>query len=461
MGRPTATGSGAAATGPVRRIAANAAPLYTTMIVGSVAATVDAALLGRHGTASLAAFAVAIAVFNPVISTMGGAERGVTPFVATHRDEPAMLAEMIRAGRWLGYLLGAVGAVVVACVPLIARATGVPGATLAGMGALPWLLAASVMVTAVGSTSSAALVGLGRSKAVMRSGLTGTCAAVVLSVVLVRGAGPVPSLGPTGAGLAMLGSTLISRTISQVALVRSPELRGVRTRPGRPDLARIRRLAGVGIPLAGTVLVKFAVMAVLTFAAARTGTADAAVMAVCVTLSNVLYTVAVAVGQSTVPLIAACVRAGERAGAREAVRAGTVVALGAIAVLGAVLLTGRRWAVPVFSGDPRVTARVLGLLPLVLAGALSDAAQAVAGFGLVGLRRTVPSLVSTAVWFGLLGIAAVPVASAGGLPWLWVALVAANVLQAVSKLRTYHVLTGRLAAPDAPPVPTTPAVAAD
>jgi hypothetical protein len=37
------------------------------------------------------------------------------------------------------------------------------------------------------------------------------------------------------------------------------------------------------------------------------------------------------------------------------------------------------------------------------------------------------------IWFGVLGVAAIPVADAGGLGALWLALVAANLLQAVHK----------------------------
>ncbi|WP_145968840.1 hypothetical protein [Streptomyces hyaluromycini] len=62
------------------------------------------------------------------------------------------------------------------------------------------------------------------------------------------------------------------------------------------------------------------------------------------------------------------------------------------------------------------------LLPVVLAVVVTDALQAVAGFGLVGLKRAGPSLVSTAVWFGILAAVSVPVADAAGLPGLWTAL---------------------------------------
>jgi multidrug resistance protein, MATE family len=72
-------------------------------------------------------------------------------------------------------------------------------------------------------------------------------------------------------------------------------------------------------------------------------------------------------------------------------------------------------------------------LPLVFAVVVTDSLQSVAGFGMAGLRNTVPSLVSTAIFFGLLCLVAVPVADAGGFAGLWTALICANSLQAVSK----------------------------
>lgn len=53
----------------VRRIVAIAAPLYVSMIVVSLSALVNTAALGRHGTATLAAFAVTVAVYFPAMVT--------------------------------------------------------------------------------------------------------------------------------------------------------------------------------------------------------------------------------------------------------------------------------------------------------------------------------------------------------------------------------------------------------
>ncbi|MFK0154526.1 MATE family efflux transporter [Streptomyces sp. NPDC090493] len=418
-------------------IAKVAAPLYVTTLAASAGSLVDTALLGRHGTLSLAAFAVTMAVFSPATATVAGALRGVMPFVAPHRDAPGELLPLVRSGMWLAFAVGGICAAAVAAVPLLGEIFGVRPGVLTRLGAFPWLLAASVLLIAVGQSATSVLVALGHSAQVMRSGLVGTAASVTLSVLLVGGPGPLPSHGLTGAGLAMLASSLISTGLNQYALRRRTVLAGRRIRPGRPDPRRILRLARVGLPLGGTVLVKFAVLGVLTFAAARISPDSAAVHSVSESLVNVIFTAAVAVGQATVPLIAEYAEARDAVRIRRSVWAGMRVALCAVTVLGAVLVMLRGPMVGLFTRTPALEDQVIRLLPLILAVVATDAVQAVAGFGLVGLKRTGPSLVSTAVWFGILAALSVPVADTAGLPGLWTALACANLLQAVTKLVSF------------------------
>lgn len=425
-------------------IARAAAPLYVTSLAASAGSLVDTALLGRHATVSLAAFAVTIAVFSPATATVAGALRGVMPFVAPHRDDPEGLLPLVRSGMWLAFTVGGVCAAAVAAVPLLGGAFGVPGVVLDQLGLFPWMLAGSVLLIAVNSSATSVLVALGRSAQVMRSGLVGTAVSVALSVVLVGGPGALPSFGLTGAGVAMLASSLVGAGLNQYALRRRTVLAGRPIRPGRPDPREVLRLARVGVPLAGTVLVKFSVLGVLTFAAARIGTDSAAVHSVSESLVNVVFTAAVSVGQATVPLIAGYAEERDLARIRRSVTAGTGVALCAVAVLGAVLVVLRDPVIGLFTRDPGLADQVVSLLPLVLAVVVSDALQAVAGFGLVGLKRGMPGLVSTAVWFGVLAALAVPVADAAGLTGLWTALACANLLQAVTKFVSFRRHSARI-----------------
>ncbi len=272
----------------------------------------------------------------------------------------------------------------------------------------------------------------------VRSGLVATAVSVTLSVVLVAGPGPLPSFGLTGAGVAMVASSLVGAGLNQYALRRRTVLAGRPIRPGLPDPREVLRLARVGLPLGGTVLVKFSVLGVLTFAAARIGTDSAAVHSVSESLVNIVFTAAVAVGQATVPLIAGYAAERDLGRIRRSVDAGFGVALCAVVALGAVLVVLRDPVIDLFTRSPDLADQVTRLLPLVLAVVVTDALQAVAGFGLVGLKRTMPSLVSTAVWFGVLAALAVPIADRAGLANLWTALACANLLQAVTKFLSFR-----------------------
>ena len=147
---------------------------------------------------------------------------------------------------------------------------------------------------------------------------------------------------------------------------------------------------------------------------------------------------------AAVPLIAGYTEERDLARIRRSVDAGIGVALCAVVVLGTVLVVLRDPLIGLFTRDPGLADQVVRLLPLVLAVVVTDALQAVAGFGLVGLKRTVPSLVSTAVWFGVLATLAVPVADAAGLSGLWTALACANLLQAVTKFVSFRRHSGRI-----------------
>ncbi|MET7613087.1 MATE family efflux transporter [Streptomyces seoulensis] len=304
-----------------------AAPLYVTTLAASAGSLVDTALLGRHATVSLAAFAVTVAVFSPATATVAGALRGVMPFIAPYRGDPESVLPLVRSGMWLSFAVGGVCAATVAAVPLLGGVFGIPAGALTELGSFPWLLASSVLLIAFGQSATSVLVALGHSAQVMRSGLAATAASVALSALLVGGPGPLPGYGLTGAGLAMLASSLINAGLNQYALRHPMILAGRRIRPGRPDAAQILSLARVGLPLGGTVLVKFSVLGVLTFAAARLGTGSAAVRSVSESLVNVVFTAAVAVGQATVPPVAGYAEAGDAVRVRRVVRAGVLVAL--------------------------------------------------------------------------------------------------------------------------------------
>lgn len=397
-----------------RRIGRTALPLYLSMVAVSLSALVNAAALGRYGTGALAGFAVTVAVYFPAMAAVTGVVRGLMPFVAANADDPPELVRVVRDGTWLAVFVGVLGAGAVACVPLIARASGVPPETVGQPGPFPVLMAIGVLCNGFGSMATSSLVGLGKGKIVLRAGLAGAACIVVLSPLLVG------KLGLNGAGIALCTANLVSCVITVSGLRRQL--------PSRPNwkvhFGRIAAQALVGVPLAGTVLVKFAVLGVLAMAAARVSATAAAAHNIATALASLTFTAAVAIGQAVVPMVST------RTDTRRVITAGLLITVATLSAISAVIVLGNVHRL--FTDDPAVVAAVAHLLGLLVLVVLADGLQAVLGFGLTGLKRTTPSLVVFAVCYGVLAVAAIP-ASRHGLAGLWAALAAANLAVAVGQ----------------------------
>ncbi|MFB9471565.1 MATE family efflux transporter [Nonomuraea salmonea] len=411
-----------------------AVPLCLAMIAGMVGSLVVTSVLGQHDTVTLAAFAVVTAVLNPASAAVQGALRGLGPFVAPFRDDPAAAVPVIRDARWLSLAAGALGAVAVVCVPLLATVTGVPDEVVAEMGLLPWFLAGYVLIFASTGGASTILVALGRNRNVLWPTLTFGVALGGLTALLV------PSLGLTGVGIAWLVGGVTSAGVAVFNVRRAV---GRPVGQSRPRPREIVKLARVSLPLAATVLVKFAVLGVVTFAAGTTNTRDTAAHAVLTTLTGLIMMVSLSIAQAAVPEIA---RAPDTAGARRAGRVAALLAVSGTLVVAVLLLVAGQPFIGLFTDDPAVRERVLGLLPLMLVSAAFDAAQAVRGMGLTALKRSSSSLGYFALAYGLLLVSVVPVARTWGITGLWAAMTAANALLVVLQGLGFHRHSARVGA---------------
>ncbi|WP_083927470.1 MATE family efflux transporter [Nocardiopsis prasina] len=424
----------------VSGIAGKALPLYLSMAATVVGTLVTAGVLGHTGTAVLAAYAMTVALYNPASMVVQGALRGSMPFVAQNAEDPDALAPTLRDSLWLALCMGLLGGAVVASVPTGARLIGVPAETVAALGPFPYLMALALLANSFQSCATVLLIGLGRSKQAMTVGLVGTAMSVVLIPTLVLLLG----LDIAGAGIAMLLTALAMATVAQVLLRRGAVLATRPRGPAAPDWSGVWHIARVGLPMGTTMLVKFGVLGLLAMAVARIGAVEAAAHQVMVTLVTFVFLPATATGQAAVPFMARAAREAEvsRDGSgngseggpgsgfgevRRILAAGLTLALPVIGLSMLLISVAAAPVIGVFTPDPAVSTLVSALIPVVFVVVLADGVQAMPGMGLLALKRTAPTLYTFAVCFGLLALAAFPVASAGGLAWLWWAYALANL----------------------------------
>lgn len=148
-----------------RRVAGKALPLYLSMLSTLFGTAVTAAVLGNTSTAELAAYALVIAVFNPMIMVVHGTLRGSMPFFAENEDSPRTLAPVVRDSLWMGLLLGLVGGLLILAVPLGARLIGVSEPIVAALGLYPLFMAGYVVLASLKNATTVLLVGLGHNTA--------------------------------------------------------------------------------------------------------------------------------------------------------------------------------------------------------------------------------------------------------------------------------------------------------
>jgi MATE family multidrug resistance protein len=197
-----------------------------------------------------------------------------------------------------------------------------------------------------------------------------------------------PALGLEGSGLA----TSIARTYMAAFLLGAIVWRERRTGGRwiracwRPAMARLRRLAVLGLPAAGQILFEGAVFAIVTALAARLDEASLAAHSIALQVISTTYMVTLGIGS------AAAVRVGHAIGRRDraaAAAAGwTALLSGAVfmAAAGVVLWAAPRWLAHLFIGDPAVIRLAAVLLRIAAVMELFDGLQTGALRGLGDTR---------------------------------------------------------------------------
>ncbi|HZF76295.1 MAG TPA: MATE family efflux transporter [Acetobacteraceae bacterium] len=280
---------------------------------------------------------------------------------------------------------------------------------------------------------------------------------VPLNALLIHGWGMVPPLGVVGAGLA---STLcnIAMLIGLVAVV-SLERRLRRLRPfgrlWRFDGARLREVAAVGLPIAGSMMLEIGVFSASALAMGWLGAVAVAAHAIVVQVASLTYMVPMGIGQAATARVGVATGAGRP---RDAGRAGWLaVAIGAAFMVasGAVLLSipgAIAWLFldPANPGAAETAALAATLLMLAGVFQLADGVQSVAGGALRGLKDTrVPMGLAALGYWGVglpLGLALAFPAGVGP-AGIWAGLAAGLFLVAALMLRRWAALSGGLRRP--------------
>jgi multidrug resistance protein, MATE family len=348
-----------------------AVPIMLIALVNMGLSVTDTLMVSAaFGAEALAAVAVGSDFYSILFYLAAGTIAGLAPFyaAAVARADPAERARLEQTGRVLVLGLAAV------LVPVVWTAPD----WLGRLGLDPDLLAAGRGYTRAMALTLVPMLGVMLYRTILTAAerprvfLKVTAAMLPLNalgnLVFMHGLGPIPALGPTGAGV----STLVVALASLAALVLVARRAGPGEVPGRAPAVGWSDLAPVlvvGLPIGIAMVTELGIFLGATLYAARLGATDVAAHALTLRLAGVAYAVPAALLQAAMVRMARADAAGD-ADQRRAVKLG---ALGLSVVSGTALClalaaVAEPLADSVFGGSPSglaAAATAAGLIVLL------------------------------------------------------------------------------------------------
>ncbi len=182
--------------------AALAAPLVLTQLTQMSMSFIDVVMVGRLGTAAMAAAVIGSTVYMTAMMVCLGVVVAVQPVVAqaTGAGDRAAASRAVRQGLWLSVLLGAPFVVLLGHTEPLLRALGQAPETAETaaryLAAIRWGFVPNLWFTALRGLSE----GIGRPRPVLAVTLLGVAMNAGLNAVLIFGLFGAPAMGLVGAG---------------------------------------------------------------------------------------------------------------------------------------------------------------------------------------------------------------------------------------------------------------------
>lgn len=386
-------------------------PVFVGQLAVLGFSTVDTVLAGQVSPTDLAALAIGSAAYITVFVALMGVMLALGPLAGRLQGA----RRLRRAGAqfhqavWLSAGLSLPGvALLLWPQPFLALAhaeAAVAERVLAYLYVLAWAVPAGLWFTAYRAFNTA----ISRPKAVMALQVGGFALKVPLSIVLVFGWGPMPPLGVVGCAWATVIVNWLEVAFGWALLQTDPFYKPYHLprwrlqAPHRPTLAR---QLGLGLPIAGSMLIEVSGFTFMAIFIARLGTLPVAGHQIAANLTGLLFMMPMALAHASSTLVAQAIGAHRLIDARRLGWHGVELAVVIALLAGGLVFVLRPWLVRGYTSDAAV---MIAAMPLVAWAALchvADAAQTVAAFALRAWHiTTLPMVIyALALWgIGLSG----------------------------------------------------------
>ncbi|GAB2503808.1 MATE family efflux transporter [Lysobacter humi (ex Lee et al. 2017)] len=426
----------------IRRTAWLAAPLVAGHVSTGLIGTIDSAIAGQHGTATLAAVAVGTALFWLPMMVPMGTLMALPPSVSRldGAGRRQAIGPLFRQALWLALVLGLAMFAFLSVVPYALEAMGiapgiVPGAT-AFLHGIRWGVPALTLYFCMRYLAE----GLHWTLPTMVLGAGGLLVLLPMGWILTFGEFGLPEMGAGGLGLASSLMLWAQAIAFAAVLARSGRMRDLRLfeRFEAPSWHVQRSLLATGLPIGVTILMEGSLFIVTALLIGRLGTVPAAAHQIAINVASLCFMVPMGVAEATTVRVGHALGRGDAGGVRRAAFAGYAIVLATQLVSAIVLLGANDGIVALYTRDAAVATLAASLLLFAAAFQFPDGIQVLSAGALRGLRDTrMPMLLAAFAYWGV----GMPLGCALGFGWgglpamgprgMWIGLIAGLVVAAV------------------------------
>jgi MATE family multidrug resistance protein len=199
----------------------------------------------------------------------------------------------------------------------------------------------------------------------------------------------------------------------------------------RPALARLRHLAGLGLPAAGQILFEGAVFGIVTALAARLDEASLAAHSIAVQVIATTFMVPLGISSAAAVRVGHSIGRKDHAGAATAGWTALLFSTVFMTAAGVALFAAPQWIAHIYIRDPAVVALCVVLLRMAALLELFDGFQVVAGGALRGLGDTRSPMLAHLAGYWIIGLPVTYILCftfGWGVSGIWVGLTSAIIL---------------------------------
>ncbi|WHT00959.1 MAG: Multidrug resistance protein MdtK [Pantoea stewartii] len=392
-----------------RQLLALAIPVILAQVAQTAMGFVDTIMAGAVSATDMAAVAVGTSIWLPAILFGHGVLLALTPTIAqlNGSGRRERIAEQIRQGFWLAFFLSLLIMLVLWNAgyfirsmhdidPLLAeKAEGYLHALLFGA---PGYLFFQVMRNQC--------EGLSKTKPGMVLGFLGLMLNIPLNYVFIYGHFGMPALGGVGCGVATASVYWAMFICMRFWVRRMRSMQDIRPeqRWSSPSAAILKRLAGLGLPVALALFFEVTLFAVVALLVSPLGIVNVAGHQIALNFSSLMFVLPLSLGVATT--IRVGYRLGQGSTEQARVSAWTAQGVGvSMSVLTAIFtVTFRHHIAQLYNDNPDVVTLAAQLMMLAAIYQISDSIQVIGSGILRGYKDTRSIFFITFIAYWLLGL---------------------------------------------------------